>query len=153
MQTVVSTSMISTAVLWLIVALTAVGSGLHVVSADDPNDGPAAGDFDRPLRRGAALPPMIMIARLRAAVQRIEKLADEVDAVLGLVEADIEKDDLLTADAPAGPSDAVSGTVLQQLIDEKRAKTSGPTTATAKTGRRYESFGVAGRFGRSVDRQ
>jgi hypothetical protein len=157
MQTVAFMSTVSAAVLWLVVALSAASTGLRVVAGDVPSEASVAvsgDDFDRPFRPAAgALPSIVMIARLRTAVQRIEKLADEVDAVLGLVEADIEKDDLLsTAAAAASGSPDASGNVLQQLIDDKRSKPSG-ASATSKSGRRYDSYGVAGRFGRSVDRQ
>lgn len=133
MQTLaMSTStLISSVLVCLVLTLTIAGSRMQASAVETA--AAATGDMDR------QQPSTVLLARLRTAVQRIKQLADEVDAVLGLVEADSEVDE----------TSGRGSDMLQQLIrQDKRSK-----SIALKSGRRYDSYGVAGRFGRSVDKQ
>ena len=124
----------SIASFWCLVALTIVGVRLQMSSASERGSIGYAVPGSRP-----SLPNGL--SRLRAAVQRIEQLASEVDDVLESVES---SDEMLVG---------LSGPDEFQSVEEKRSKAVGGPGGSSKNGRRYDSYGVAGRFGRSVNPQ
>jgi len=73
-----------------------------------------------------------MLTKLRAAVKQIEFLADEVDAVLGHTGSD-----------QAGDDANWLPTNVEMYRREARRRQSGR--------RRYDTYGVAGRFGRNAN--
>ena len=83
-----------------------------------------------------------MLTKLRAAVKQIEFLADEVDATLRLTETAGQGDQL----PPAREHDSHVNWLppgIEMFRRDDRRRASGR--------RRYDTYGVAGRFGRSAN--
>jgi hypothetical protein len=74
----------------------------------------------------------LTLAHLRSAVKRLQQLVDNMEP--------------LVSSSVLDSLDVSDDTAAWKQLDEKR-------TAGKYGPRRYDSYGVAGRFGRSVDRQ